>query len=307
MTHRACTLIIVTVSLLSPLFGAAQQPSVTMAHITDRATAPALSPRQIEAAIEKEHGPLEAPNRPATPYRTTLVRDALFLGAGLGGAALGNSLGGRTELTEQHADRLTREAVNWFDRSATSRYSRDLVGTSENVASVLAYAPLALLLDPAVRGDWATVGLMYVQTTLLSSAAANITKGSVHRYRPYVYNASLTYDEKTAKDPGGAFFSSAATYAFARAVFLSTVYGDFNPDSRLKPFIWAGSLGTAAVVGYLRYESGLHYPSDVVVGALVGSAIGYAVPRLHRVSTRELSVTPLAAEDGLGLNLRVAF
>lgn len=243
-----------------------------------------------------------------SPYRTSLARDGLLLGAAAGGAALGHSMAGtRTVLTEEQASRLTRESVIWFDRSATSRYSPDLIETSENVASVLGYAPLALLLDPKMRGDWATLSVMYLQTTLLAKAAADITKGSYDRYRPYVYNADLTYAEKTERNPGGAFFSSAATYAFARAVFLSTVFSDYHPDSRLRPVVWAGSLGTAAVVGYLRYESGLHYPSDVLVGALVGGALGYAVPRLHRVGGDRFTVTPMAADGQLGARTEFRF
>jgi membrane-associated phospholipid phosphatase len=258
--------------------------------------------RMGEVVEEREVGSVRS------PYRTSLVRDGLLLGAAAGGAALGHSMAGtRMELTEEQASRLTRESVNRFDRSATSRYSPDLIDTSENVASVLGYAPLALLLDRKIRGDWATLGVMYLQTTLLAKAAADITKGSYDRYRPYVYNDALTHEEKTERNPGGAFFSSAATYAFARAVFLSTVFSDYHPDSHWKPVVWAGSLGTAAVVGYLRYESGLHYPSDVVVGALVGGALGYAVPRLHRVGGDRFTVTPMASDSQLGARTEIRF
>ena len=37
----------------------------------------------------------------------------------------------------------------------------------------------------------------------------------------------------------------------------------------------------ATVTGLLRIASDKHYATDVVVGALVGSAIGYAVPTIH--------------------------
>jgi membrane-associated phospholipid phosphatase len=297
-----------TVTLAGPASAAApQQGAAGVNHAAAADTTITVGLRGTHADVKQPRdGGARA--RRAARYRMTVLADGALLGAGLGGVAIVNSMGeNRTALTEAEAARLTRESVIWFDRSATSRYSPDLIATSEDIASVLAYAPLALLLDPGVRRDWSTFGVMYVQTTLLSSAAANLAKESIHRYRPYVFNPDLTYEEKTARDPGKAFFSSAATYAFARAVFLSTVFSEYNPDSRWKPVVWAGSLGTAAVVGYLRYESGLHYPSDVVVGAIVGSAIGYAVPRLHRAGSRGVNVTPIASGAVAGARVEFRF
>jgi membrane-associated phospholipid phosphatase len=82
-------------------------------------------------------------------------------------------------------------------------------------------------------------------------------------------------------------------------VFLSTVFSDLYPESHWKYVVWSGSLLAASATAYLRYKSGMHYPSDLIAGAIVGSAIGYLVPVLHRnkesdVSNSHASSTPLA-------------
>jgi membrane-associated phospholipid phosphatase len=69
----------------------------------------------------------------------------------------------------------------------------------------------------------------------------------------------------------------------------------------MKPYVWIGSLATATAVGYLRYDAGLHYPSDVIVGALVGGSVAYLVPRLHRRSARRVAIVPAVAGDRVGV------
>jgi undecaprenyl-diphosphatase len=45
----------------------------------------------------------------------------------------------------------------------------------------------------------------------------------------------------------------------------------------------------AAVVGYSRVHTGVHYPGDVIIGALIGSTIGEAVAALGRVRRRRIA------------------
>ncbi len=54
---------------------------------------------------------------------------------------------------------------------------------------------------------------------------------------------------------------------------------------RLAPLVWASSLPWAAVTGYLRIAADKHYLTDVLTGALIGSAVGFLVPFVfHRES-----------------------
>jgi hypothetical protein len=96
-------------------------------------------------------------------------------------------------------------------------------------------------------------------------------------------------------------------FAFASAVFLSTVYGDYNPNPEWSPYVWAGSLLMASAVGYLRYEAGEHFPTDILVIAVAGGAIGYVIPWMHRVSKENVSITPGVPHADYGFSVQVKF
>ena len=103
--------------------------------------------------------------------------------------------------------------------------------------------------------------------------------------RPFVYNPDVALEKKMSVNARKSFFSGHTSVAFAAMIFLSTVHSKYYPDSDWKPFIWGGTILLASSVGYLRIIAGAHFPSDVIVGALVGSAVGYLIPRIHETDT----------------------
>ncbi len=147
---------------------------------------------------------------------------------------------------------------------------------SDILYGAAAVAPFALFANETMRNEWRTITLMYIETWSFIGGTSMLSKGLVERYRPYVYNPNVPLDKKLNSDAKMSFFSNHTTAAFASAVFLSTVYSDYNPNSEWRPYVWAGSLLIASVVGYLRYEAGEHFPTDIIAGAVAGSAIGYA-------------------------------
>ena len=60
---------------------------------------------------------------------------------------------------------------------------------------------------------------------------------------------------------------------------------------RLAPLIWAEGLAVAATTGYLRIAADKHYFSDVLSGALIGSAVGFMVPYLFHPPSQEKKVS----------------
>lgn len=71
----------------------------------------------------------------------------------------------------------------------------------------------------------------------------------------------------------------------ASAAAFTVAVGDVVPRLRL-PLRLA-----AAVVGFSRVYTGVHYPGDVVIGAATGAAIGRATCRLATRATRAARVT----------------
>jgi membrane-associated phospholipid phosphatase len=135
------------------------------------------------------------------------------------------------------------------------------------------------------------------------------TKALVGRKRPYAFNPRMTLEEKyqiaasEGSDVFFSFFSGHATSAFAAATFTSTVFTDLFGPSKWSHLVWGSTLTLATMTAYSRVKAGKHYPSDVIVGAAVGSAIGYLVPRLHRVDAGG-RVSVVAGPTHLGLRVR---
>lgn len=99
----------------------------------------------------------------------------------------------------------------------------------------------------------------------LAATAVNLgittaLKYSINRPRPFI-----TYPDITKKSAGGSpsFPSGHTSSAFATATSLSLAYP--------KWYIIAPVYTWAATVAYSRMDLGVHYPSDVLAGALVGA------------------------------------
>jgi hypothetical protein len=251
---------------------------------------------------------LACPGRAESPYRLGRSKEGWIIGGSAAAAGVAIALS-RTPapLSAREIERLSRESVNVFDRGATYHYSEDISRASDVLVGVVAAAPLALLLDSGVRDDWELCGLMYAETMALALILPAYGKGTVDRIRPFVYDPEAPMAAKTTSDARKSFFSRHASVAFASAAFLSTVYGDYHPGSEARPYVWAASLLAATAVGVARYESGQHFPTDIIAGAVAGCAAGYLIPRLHRVGDGAVSVAPACpgSQAGIALQFRL--
>lgn len=96
-------------------------------------------------------------------------------------------------------------------------------------------------------------------------------KELVDRERPfYVY----LHIEKLGRGGGSSFPSGHTVESFAIATGLTLLF-------RKRPVIIAG-YGWASLVAYTRLALGVHYPSDVLAGAITGILLGYMLCLTYR-------------------------
>jgi undecaprenyl-diphosphatase len=136
------------------------------------------------------------------------------------------------------------------------------------VLIIMAYKKRSLLI-------FLCVGLLIA---LSDQLASHLIKNVVRRLRPSHAPALAGLVHLSKAGPGGlyGFVSSHAANSFALFVFLGLIL-----DSRFKWLKYI--LGVWAVlICYSRVYVGVHYPGDVLGGALLGSMIGYGVSLFYK-------------------------
>ena len=113
---------------------------------------------------------------------------------------------------------------------------------------------------------------LYIGGTLLTSAVITTTlKYSVQRDRPFVTYPDI---QKLTSAGSPSFPSGHTSEAFATATSLSLAFP--------KWYVIAPSFLWASAAGYSRMHLGVHYPSDVLVGALIGSGSAWLCHELNK-------------------------
>jgi len=108
-------------------------------------------------------------------------------------------------------------------------------------------------------------------SAVIASGITIILKYSINRDRPFV-----TYPDITKKTNAGSpsFPSGHTSSAFSTATSLSLAYP--------KWYIIVPSYAWAGTVGYSRMHLGVHYPSDVLAGAVIGAGSAWISYRINK-------------------------
>jgi undecaprenyl-diphosphatase len=124
--------------------------------------------------------------------------------------------------------------------------------------------------------------LLIVTVTLTDQLAASIIKPFVHRLRPCNLNALVEGGRfLLGNNPNFSFPSNHAMNMFGAATLLSLFY----PRRTLWLFLFA------ATIGFSRIYVGLHYPFDVLAGAVFGVLCGFLVFGLYKGALIVLTVS----------------
>jgi hypothetical protein len=193
-----------------------------------------------------------------SPYETKFKIDGPAVVAGFGLSYLGVTLiKNKAELTAAEVASKNKDDVFFLDRfsAGTFRDKADKQSYYPFYAS-FAVAPIVALIDGKQRSHYGQVSVMFLETMSAAAASFTIAAGLVKRSRPLVYNTTLPLADREDKDAQRSFFAGHTTATAAATFFAAKVFNDFNPDSKLKPYVWAAAALVPAVVGYQRLRAG---------------------------------------------------
>jgi membrane-associated phospholipid phosphatase len=187
-------------------------------------------------------------------------------------------------LTEHDIVNLQISEINRFDRSATRQWNTKIALASDIGWYGSMTFPALLFIDRRVSKEYRTILTMWSETFLANMAITAITKNTINRKRPYVYNSDVPMSNKLNKDASASFFSGHTSMTSASCFFTAKIYADMHPDSRFKSLVWTGAALLPATIGLFRYKAGKHYFTDILTGYAVGALIGILVPQIHKIT-----------------------
>lgn len=186
--------------------------------------------------------------------------------------------------TAQNFDIDLLKPINQHTSGFKDGYS-DVV--SKSVTPVTILVPVSLFAaglaadNKKLKEDAAWFAGGYVLSALITQG----TKRIIQRDRPFV---TYSFIEKRDDGSSYSFPSSHTSGAFHSATALSILYPKWYVI--VPAYLWASS------VGWARMYQGVHYPSDVLVGAVVGAGSAWVACKvrkhIEKKTARQKSATP---------------
>jgi membrane-associated phospholipid phosphatase len=191
---------------------------------------------------------------------------------------------------------LDRTTAGWWSpawSTATDVGLFALIGGSA-VVLVADEGPLSALNDAVVIAESAIAG----------TAVSSLLSLATNRPRPFLYSEKAPLADRNSPNGGFSFSSGHATVSFAIATSMFVTLRRLHPRSPVA--YWALGIGgaTAAFVATGRVMAGMHFISDSLGGAVVGTSMGILVPSLHGSPVK---IVPVVSDTERGLRLMGSF
>lgn len=181
--------------------------------------------------------------------------------------------------------------VNSFDRPTIGNHSTTAATISDITLGVSLLAPplldfLALGAGRAIVEDY----VVYAEVLSVSGAFVTLSKYTVQRPIPLAYSGDISRNDPNAHV---SFYSGHASLTFAALSATAMTL-----DRRYQTSVWPWFIvaGVGGSVAYTRVAAGRHFPTDVMMGALAGTAQGTLIPFFHARSQKRVMPVSLTAD-----------
>ncbi len=121
---------------------------------------------------------------------------------------------------------------------------------------------------------WYIFAMLGLTILISDTSSSRLIKENVQRLRP-CHITELNPIARVACSPGYSFTSSHATNHFAIGTFFFFLFS-------FTKWRWT-FIAWASIIAFAQVYVGVHYPSDVLVGAFVGTIIGIITFRLYKL------------------------
>ena len=227
------------------------------------------------------------------PYQTSGDVDGLILPIEMGTFGLSVLIGKSIKPIDPPDDNLMIPKLNFVDRldpKVLRRWDTNVGSISDKILLSSLALPVVM---PVIGGNSSRhkMGVTYLialEGMLANIALTDLTKVVARRRRPFTfYNdvVPIELQEKVFAKKGvlKSFFSGHTSVVACNSFLTAKFINDFYPESNIKPYAWATAIIIPSITGYLRVKAGKHFITDVLVGFLVGSTVGWVIPELHKI------------------------
>jgi membrane-associated phospholipid phosphatase len=190
-----------------------------------------------------------------------------------------------------------------FDRYAVGRESVPWATFSDVALAVSVIAPLAYLALESLAlptrepfGDFINDAMVLAESMALTATVQTVLKFAFRRPRPSNYlpgQSEANIDLQLSLPSGHTALVAAATTALTTTIFLR------HPDSQIRYVALGVGAALTMLTGFARVQAGFHFPTDAITALMLGGAVGFAVPILHRKASRLRPAVVLMPSEGL--------
>jgi membrane-associated phospholipid phosphatase len=161
------------------------------------------------------------------------------------------------------------------------QFSASASALSDTTVAIGVLTPIALQVGGGLDEAAGVELLLYGEAMGLSIGLNQVVKRLARVPRPYTRSTDqrIIRFSKSRRDSNLSFYSGHASAAFTAAVAGSLLFDGEGAGGRAA--VWGFNMALAGATANLRVRAGKHYPVDVMVGALLGTMIGVAVPALQ--------------------------